>query len=166
MPSSWSNAELRLMVTGENDNTWGDQTNYNLQRIDDMANAYIGVTLSGSTKTLTFTDNPTAYAQEDGRCKVLNFTGTPGATCTVTFPNKLMWYYVLNNTGDSNDIICTAGSGAATYTVSAGRDAIIYVDGSDEIYNTLNDLQVTTINGVTADNIATKGLAIAMAVAL
>jgi len=166
MPSSWSNAELRLMVTGENDNTWGDQTNYNLQRIDDMANAYIGVTLSGSTKTLTFTDNPTAYAQEDGRCKVLNFTGTPGATCTVTFPNKLMWYYVLNNTGDSNDIVCTAGSGAATYTVSAGRDAIIYVDGSDEIYNTLNDLQVTTINGVTADNIATKGLAIAMAVAL
>ena len=166
MPSSWSNAELRLMVTGENDNTWGDQTNYNLQRIDDMANAYIGVTLSGSTKTLTFTDNPTAYAQEDGRCKVLNFTGTPGATCTVTFPNKLMWYYVLNNTGDSNDIVCTAGSGAATYTVSAGRDAIIYVDGSDEIYNTLNDLQVTTINGITADNIATKGLAIAMAVAL
>ena len=166
MPSSWSNAELRLMVTGENDNTWGDQTNYNLQRIDDMVNAYIGVTLSGSTKTLTFTDNPTAYAQEDGRCKVLNFTGTPGATCTVTFPNKLMWYYVLNNTGDSNDIVCTAGSGAATYTVSAGRDAIIYVDGSDEIYNTLNDLQVTTINGVTADNIATKGLAIAMAVAL
>ena len=166
MASTWSNAELRLMVTGENDNTWGDQTNYNLQRIDDMANAYIGVTLSGSTKTLTFTDNPTAYAQEDGRCKVLNFTGTPGATCTVTFPNKLMWYYILNNTGDSNDIVCTAGSGAATYTVSAGRDAIIYVDGSDEIYNTLNDLQVTTINGVTADNIATKGLAIAMAVAL
>jgi len=166
MPSSWSNAELRLMVTGENDNTWGDQTNYNLQRIDDMANAYIGVTLSGSTKTLTFTDNPTAYAQEDGRCKVLNFTGTPGATCTVTFPNKLMWYYVLNNTGDSNDIVCTAGSGAATYTVSAGRDAIIYVDGSDEIYNTLNDLQVTTINGTIANNIATKGLAIAMAVAL
>ena len=166
MPSSWSNAELRLMVTGENDNTWGDQTNYNLQRIDDMANAYIGVTLSGSTKTLTFTDNPTAYAQEDGRCKVLNFTGTPGATCTVTFPNKLMWYYILNNTGDSNDIACTAGTGAATYTVSAGRDAIIYVDGSDEIYNTLNDLQVTTINGVIANNLATKGLAIAMSVAL
>ena len=77
-----------------------------------------------------------------------------------------MWYYVLNNTGDSNDIICTAGTGAVTYTVPAGRDATIYVDGSDEIYNTLDNLQVTTINGVTADNIATKGLAIAMAVAL
>ena len=166
MASNWSNAELRLMTTGENDNTWGDQTNDNLKRLDDMVNAYIGVTLSGATKTLTFTNDPTTYAQEDGRCKILNFTGTPGATCTVTFPNKLMWYYILNNTGDSNDIICTAGSGAATYTVSAGRDAIVYVDGSDEIYNTLNDLQVSTINGTTADNIATKGLTIAMAVAL
>ena len=131
-----------------------------------MSNQVIAVALTGAAKTLTFTNDPTTYAREDGRCKILNFTGTPGATCTVTFPNKLMWYYVLNNTGDSNDIICTAGTGAATYTVSAGRDAIIYVDGSDEIYNVLADLQVTTINGVIADKIATKGLAIAMAVAL
>ena len=114
MASTWSNAELRLMTTGENDNTWGDQTNDNLKRLDDMANQVIAVTLSGATKTLTFTNDPTTYAREDGRCKILNFAGSPGATCTVTFPNKLMWYYVLNNTGDSNDIICTAGSGAAT----------------------------------------------------
>jgi len=52
MASTWSNAELRLMTTGENDNTWGDQTNDNLKRLDDMVNAYIGVTLSGATKTL------------------------------------------------------------------------------------------------------------------
>ena len=36
MASTWSNAELRLMTTGENDNTWGDQTNYNLQRLDEL----------------------------------------------------------------------------------------------------------------------------------
>jgi hypothetical protein len=145
MVSTWSNAELRLMATGENDNTWGSQTNDNLQRLDDMVNAYIGVTLSGTTKTLDFTNDPTAYAQEDGRCKILNFTGSPGGACTVTFPNKLMWYYILNNTGDSNNIICTAGTGAVKYTVQAGRDAIIYVDGSDEIYNALNDLQSSTL---------------------
>jgi len=165
MASTWSNAELRLMTTGENDNTWGDQTNDNLKRIDDMVNAYIGVTLSGASKTLTFTNDPTTYAQEDGRCKILNFTGSPGATCTVTFPNKLMWYYVLNNTGDSNDIICSTGSGT-TYTVSAGRDAIIYSTGSNVIANAINDLQVNTVNGVDPGTSATKGFAIAMAVAL
>ena len=165
MASTWSNAELILMTTGENDNTWGDQTNDNIKRIDDMANQIIGITLSGVTYTLPFTNDPTSYAQEAGRCKILDFTGSPGGTATVTFPNKKMWYYVLNNTGDSNDIICTTGSGT-TYTVSAGQDAIVYVNGSNAIYNAINDLQVTTINGVIADNIATKGLAIAMAVAL
>ena len=165
MASTWSNAELILMTTGENDNTWGDQTNDNIQRLDDMVNQIIGITLSGVTYTLPFTNDPTSYAQEAGRCKILDFTGSPGGTATITFPNKKMWYYVLNNTGDSNDIICTTGSGT-TYTVSAGQDAIVYVNGSNAIYNAINDLQVTTINGVIADNIATKGLAIAMAVAL
>jgi hypothetical protein len=74
----------------------------NLQRVDDMVNAYIGVTLSGASKTLDFSNDPTSYTQENGRCKILDFTGSPGATCTVTFPNKKMWYYVLNNTGDAN----------------------------------------------------------------
>ena len=165
MASTWSNAELRLMTTGENDNTWGDQTNDNLKRIDDMVNAYIGVTLSGVSKTLTFTNDPTSYAQEDGRCKVLNFTGSPGGTCTVTFPNKLMWYYVLNNTVDDKDITYTTGSGT-TYTVSAGRDAIIYSTGSNAIYNAINDLQVNTVNGVDPSTAATAGFSIAMAVAL
>ena len=165
MASTWSNAELRLMTTGENDNTWGDQTNDNLKRIDDMVNAYIGVTLTGTSKTLTFTNDPTSYAQEDGRCKILNFTGSPGGTTTVTFPNKLMWYYVLNNTGDANDIICTTGSGT-TYTVTAGRDAIIYSTGSNVIANAINDLQVNTVNGVDPSTSATAGFSIAMAVAL
>ena len=165
MASTWSNAELRLMTTGENDNTWGDQTNDNLKRIDDMVNAYIGVSLTGTSKTLTFTNAPTSYAQEDGRCKILNFTGSPGGTTTVTFPNKLMWYYVLNNTGDDKDIICTTGSGT-TYTVSAGRDAIIYSTGSNAIYNAINDLQVNTVNGVDPSTSATAGFSIAMAVAL
>ena len=165
MASTWSNAELRLMTTGENDNTWGDQTNDNLKRIDDMVNAYIGVSLTGTSKTLTFTNDPTSQAQEDGRCKILNFTGSPGGTTTVTFPNKLMWYYVLNNTGDDKDIICTTGSGT-TYTVSAGRDAIIYSTGSNAIYNAINDLQVNTVNGVDPSTSATAGFSIAMAVAL
>ncbi len=73
-----------------------------------------------------------------------------------------MWYYVLNNTGDSNDIICTTGSGT-TYTVNAGQDAIIYVNGSNAIYNAINDLQVNTINGQSPVG---AGFVIAMSVAL
>tara|TARA_R100000963_G_C4607969_1_gene79360 strand:+ start:277 stop:738 length:462 start_codon:yes stop_codon:yes gene_type:complete len=153
------------MTTGENDNTWGDQTNYNLQRLDDMVNQVIGVTVNSTSKSLTFTNDPTSYTQEDGRCKILDFTGSPGGTCTVTFPNKKMWYYVLNNTTGDHSIICTTGSGT-TYTVTGARDAIIYVNGSNAIYNAINDLQVNTVNGIDPSTSATAGFAIAMAVAL
>ena len=153
------------MTTGENDNTWGNQTNNNLNRIDDMVNQMIGVTLSSTSFTLPFTNDPTSYTQEAGRCKILDFTGNPGGTCTVTFPNKKMWYYVLNNTSDNNTIICTTGSGTS-YSVLAARDSIIFINGSNVVANAINDLQVNTINGVNPANNATKGFAIAMAVAL
>ena len=36
MASTWSSGglNLRLMTTGENDGTWGDQTNDNLKRLE------------------------------------------------------------------------------------------------------------------------------------
>ena len=74
-----------------------------------------------------------------------------------------MWYYVLNNT--ANTIICTTGSGTS-YSVLAGRDSIIFINGSNVVANAINDLQVNTVNGVDPANSATKGFAIAMAVAL
>ena len=57
MASTWSNAELILMTTGENDNTWGDQNlSDNIRRIDDMANQVNGNTWPGTTYTLPFTN--------------------------------------------------------------------------------------------------------------
>jgi len=166
MTSTWSNGglNLRLMTTGENDNTWGNQTNDNLKRLENKITGYASITLSGTTHTLTFTTDPTAYADEDGRNFVLNFAGSPGGTCTVTIPSLETVYMVLNNTADSNDLILTTGSGT-TFTVPSGRDAFIYSDGTNVI-NDLADLQVTTVNGIDVTNVATNGFAIAMAVAL
>ena len=69
---------------------------------------------------------------------------------------------VQNNT--ANSLIFTVGSGT-TFTVPAARDAFITCDGSG-VFNALADLQVTTVNGVDVGNAATKGFAIALAVAL
>ena len=166
MASTWSSGglNLRLMTTGENDNTWGDQTNDNLKRLENKITGYASVTLSGTTHTLTFTTDPTSYADEDGRNFVLDFGGSPGGTCTVTVPALETVYLALNNTADSNDIILTTGSGT-TFSVPSGRDAFVYSDGTN-VYNALADLQVTTVNGVDVANAATNGFAIAMAVAL
>jgi|TARA_A100001011_G_scaffold185019_1_gene193732 hypothetical protein len=164
MASTWSSGGLniRLMTTGENDGTWGDQTNDNLKRLENKITGFATVSLSGTSHTLTFTSNPTSYADEDGRNFVLNFTGSPGGTCTVTIPARENVYLVQNNT--ANSLIFTVGSGT-TFTVPAARDAFISCDGS-AVTNALADLQVSTVNGVDVGASATKGFAIALAVAL
>ena len=159
MASTWSTGglNLRLMTTGENDNTWGDQTNDNLKRLENKITGYAAVTLSGTTHTLTFTDNPTSYADEDGRNFVLNFGGSPGGTCTVTIPARETVYLVLNNTADSNDITLTTGSGT-TFTVPSGKDAFVYSDGTN-VYNGLADVVTTTLDtgAITTTGITTTG---------
>jgi hypothetical protein len=145
------------MTTGENDNTWGDQTNDNLKRLENKITGYAAVTLSGTTHTLTFTDNPTSYADEDGRNFVLNFGGSPGGTCTVTIPARETVYLVLNNTADSNDITLTTGSGT-TFTVPSGKDAFVYSDGTN-VYNGLADVVTTTLDtgAITTTGITSTG---------
>jgi|TARA_R110000782_G_scaffold100746_2_gene186980 predicted ATP-grasp superfamily ATP-dependent carboligase len=151
------------MATGENDGTWGAQTNDNMNRVEDAVSGYATVAISGNT-TLTFTTQPTSYADENGRNKILVFTGTPGATATITLPDIEANYFVQNDTDSS--LIFQSGSNAVTYTLVSGRDAAIYIDGSDEVHNALANLDVTTINGIDPANSATKGFATAMAIAL
>ena len=79
MSSTWSNLGLRLMATGENDGTWGAQTNDNLNRIEDAISGYATIAVSGNT-SLTFTTQPTSYADENGRNKILVFNGSGSYT--------------------------------------------------------------------------------------
>ena len=163
MASTWSNLGLRLMTTGENDGTWGAQTNDNLNRIEDAISGYATIAVSGNT-SLTFTTQPTSYADENGRNKILVFTGTPGATATITLPDIEAHYFVQNDTDSS--LTFQSGTNAVTYTLPSGRDTAIFVDGSDEVFNALANLDVTTVNGIDPSTSATKGFATAMAIAL
>lgn len=166
MASTWSGGglNLRLLTTGENDGTWGDQTNDNLKRLENKITGRAAVTLSGTTHTLTFTANPTSYTDEDGRNLVLDFGGSPSGTNTVTIPAKETTYVVLNNTASSKSIIFTTGGGT-TFTLPAGRDAIIYSDGTN-VLNALGNLQVSTVNGVDPSTYATLDDATALSIAL
>ena len=156
MASNWSNLGIRLMTTGENDNTWGGQTNDNWNRMEDSSDGYISTALTGTSHTATFTAQPTSYGAEEGRMRVLNYTGSPGGTCTVTLPNIQKVYVVRNNTDQS--LIFTAGTGANTVTLASGFDAQIYVDGSDEVHNCFDQMTgsvpstsqvVTALSGAT-----------------
>ena len=155
MASNWSNLGIRLMTTGENDNTWGGQTNDNWNRMEDSSDGYISTALTGTSHTATFTTQPTSYASEEGRMRVLNYTGSPGARVRLHFLTFKV-YVVRNNTDQS--LIFTAGSGANTVTLASGFDAQIYVDGSDEVHNCFDQMTgsvpstsqvVTALSGAT-----------------
>ncbi len=123
---------------GENIGTWGDVLNDSLiDLLDDAIGGYVEVSVASGNVTLAFADGT---ADNNGRHAVIKFTGSPGTTRTVTFPNKQKTYYI--NNGSDGSVICTAGSGGATVTVLSGNKDIIYVDGSDEIHSVLTRTSV------------------------
>jgi hypothetical protein len=154
MASTFSNLGIILQASGENSGTWGDRTNVNLQRIDNAISGYSATVLAATTTSLAFSTNSdtTTYTEENGRSKVIEFTGTPGGTVTLTVPNIDKDYIAKNQTNQS--ITFTAGAGASTYTLESGYDAHIFVDGSDEVRNAYNKLKVNTLF---ASNIAVSG---------
>lgn len=126
MASSYTaNTGIEKPGSGEQAGTWGTTTNTNFDIIDRAINGVGGITLSGTTHTLTTTDG----SLSDGGYKVLVFGGSPSGTNTVTIsPNDQdKFYLVYNNSGQS--ITLTQGSGG-NVTVADGKHKFVYADGA------------------------------------
>ena len=138
MANSYTQLGFVKQADGENIGSWGDVLNDQLiDLLDDAIGGYVEVSVASGNVTLAFADGT---ADNNGRHAVIKFTGSPGTTRTVTFPNKQKTYYV--NNGSDSSVICTAGAGAATVTILAGNKDIIYIDGSDEIHSVLTRTSV------------------------
>ena len=148
MANSYTQLGFVKQADGENIGTWGDVLNEQLiDLLDDAIGGYVEVSVASGNVTLAFADGT---ADNNGRHAVIKFTGSPGTSRTVTFPNKQKTFYI--NNGSDGSIVCTAGTGAATVTILAGNKDIIYVDGSDEIHSVLTRTSVV-LGTNTAGNI-------------
>ncbi len=135
MANAYTQLGFVKQADGENIGTWGDVLNEQLiDLLDDAIGGYVEVSVASGNVTLAFADGT---ADNNGRHAVIKFTGSPGASRTVTFPNKQKTYYIINGSDDS--VVCTAGSGAETVTLLTGQKDIIYVDGSDEVHSILQE---------------------------
>ena len=135
MANAYTQLGFVKQADGENIGTWGDVLNEQLiDLLDDAIGGYVEISVASGNVTLAFADGT---AGNNGRHAVIKFTGSPGTTRTVTFPNKQKTYYI--NNGSDSSVICTAGTGAQTVTVATGLKDIIYIDGSDEIHSILQD---------------------------
>ena len=135
MANAYTQLGFVKQADGENIGTWGDVLNEQLiDLLDDAIGGYVEVSVASGNVTLAFADGT---ADNNGRHAVIKFTGSPGASRTVTFPNKQKTYYIINGSDDS--VVCTSGTGAETVTLLTGQKDIVYVDGSDEVHSILQE---------------------------
>jgi hypothetical protein len=144
MTSSYStDLKLELMVTGENAGTWGDKTNTNLNLIQQAIAGYEAVALSdGGTVALVMSN----AALSNARNMILKFTGTLTTASTVTIPDGIEKFYIIDLsavTGVTNLTVKTASGTGFT----AGEAAIVaaYSDGTD-----LKEIALNTLGGTIA----------------
>ena len=129
MASTYSDRlKLELMETGANANTWGNNTNNNLQTLDAFSAGYLSKDVGGSSNVTLTTANASATAESSN--KVLEFTGTLTGNITVFVPQVENNYLVYNNTSGSYtlDVAATGGTGTE---ISQGGYAWVYCDGTN-----------------------------------
>ena len=93
MASTYSDSyKLELQETGANANTWGNNTNTNLETIDAFSAGYISKSVAGSANVTLTTNNadPTAEASN----KVIELTGTLTGNIHVFIPAVENYYYI------------------------------------------------------------------------
>ena len=143
---------IEKMGAGDQSGTWGDTTNYNWDIIDRLI-GYSSITLGSTSYTLDIrAAAPSSGASnvKTGMYRALNFgdAGDLGGNATVTISTATTsaYFIVRNGLSASRSIIFTQGSGAATFTLPNGKDAIIWADGSDEVHSAMKNPQFTTID--------------------
>ena len=126
MPSTYTtNGGIELPANGEQSGTWGETVNDNMAIIDRLTNGVGAISLSGTTHTLTTTDETLS----DGQYNVLVLGGSPSGTNTITIsPNDGEHVYVVKNASGQTATF-TQGSGA-NVSVLNNTTKIIYADGA------------------------------------
>lgn len=120
---------LKEIISGDEDGTWGDSTNLNLELI---ANAFSYGTEDIPTDgdvTVTIADG----VADDARSLVLEVTSTASLTATRTVtlaPSGVSkTWFIKNSTTGGQSITIAQGSGS-TVTVANGKTVGIYTDGA------------------------------------
>jgi len=145
--SNYTQLGFIKQTDGENEGTWGDKLNENLiDLLDDAIGGYVEVSVASGNVTLAFADGT---ADNNGRHAVIKFTGSPGTTRTVTFPDAQVNYFIIN--GSDSSVICTSGTGAATVTIPTGMKDVIYIDGSDEVLSMFGTPNLSSSGNFTVD---------------
>jgi hypothetical protein len=145
MASTYSDRlKLELMETGANANTWGNNTNTNLETIDAFNAGYLSKSVAGSANVTLTTNNADPTAESSNR--VIEFTGTLTGNIYVFIPAVENNYIFFNNTSGAFTLtVAPTGHAANGVAITQGAHTIQYCTGNkivDLFANSFGNLSV------------------------
>lgn len=145
MASTYSDRlKLELMETGANANTWGNNTNNNLQTLDAFSGGYLSKSVAGSANVTLTTANADPTAESSN--KVIEFTGALTGDITVFIPAVENNYIFFNNTSGSQTLtVAPTGHGSNGVAVTQGAHTIVYCKGDTVVDLFANSLGVLSV---------------------
>jgi len=148
MASTYSNSlKLELMETGANANTWGNNTNTNLQTVDAFSAGFLSKSVAGSANVTLTTANADPTAESSN--KVLDLNGTLTGNIHVFIPAVENNYVIYNNTSGSYTLtVAATGHAANGVTITQGAYSYLYCDGASN-YNVKNIFSDLALEDVT-----------------
>ena len=145
MASNYSDRlKLELMETGANANTWGNNTNTNLETIDAFNAGYLSKNVAGSSNVTLTTNNADPNAEASNR--VVEFTGALTGDITVFIPAVENNYIFFNNTSGAHTLsVAPTGHGSNGVAITQGAHTVQYCTGDsvvDLFANSLGDVRI------------------------
>ena len=130
MASTFSDRlKLELMATGANANTWGTNTNNNLDVIDAFAAGYLSKSVAGSANITLTTANASDTAEASN--KTIELTGALTGDIVVFIPAVESEYNFFNNTTGSQTLtIAATGHTANGVVIAQGAKTTVFCDGA------------------------------------
>ena len=128
-----SNFKLEKMATGANANTWGTNTNNNLDVLDAFGAGYLSKSVAGSANITLSTANADPAAESSN--KNIELTGALTGDIVVFIPATESQYTFFNNTTGSQTLtIAATGHTANGVVITQGAKTSVYCDGASN-YN-------------------------------
>lgn len=158
---------LALPVQGELSGTWGDTVNNGITNYLDVALAGTQ-TISGNQTAVTLSltngnSSATNIAQVgsgstgSAQYAIINCTGNPAATLTITVPASSRQYTVINATSTSQSVKIVGAGPTTGVTIASGERATVVWNGSDfakVATSTAGSGTVTAVSVATANGFA------------
>ena len=123
-----SDLKLELIATGDASGTWGDDTNNNLNLIQQSVAGYQAIDVAGADVTLAMTNKTISNA----RNMTLKFTGTLAGTRVVNFPASIEKFFnIIDGTDHAGNTLTFKVTGQTGFLLCEGHSYICHADGTD-----------------------------------